>query len=489
MKTICLLSGGMDSAVLLWWLQAWGHEVRCLSVDYGQRHRRELQAAVELSRRAKVEHKIIDLHPAKELMLGSSQTDPSVPVPEGHYAEESMKLTIVPNRNMILLALAGAWAVSTKSEVVAYAAHAGDHAIYPDCRPEFAEVMDRAFQLCDWHPVRLWRPFVEPSKTKGDLARIGTELGVPFDLAWTCLPGDTEIVTLNGVCPILSLEPGDWVWGYSERGWTPSRVESFMVRGLKPVFEVVVKDAVGKVTSFKATGDHRLMLRQGGYARVDELDAGASLMQSSIHTLKVTRRQITDKTYLAVQPHSSWKEKSEYLHRIVAGFFGADLSGDMVVHHKDGDTFNNLPDNLEVLPRGEHSRLTDSIKLAGTPESRRRKSIKTKKSWASLTTEQYQARCAAISKGRRSNHRLVSVRLIGEELTYDIQTSTRNFALAAGIFVHNCYQGQEEHCGRCGSCCERREAFQLAGVTDPTRYKKNPSGMAPEGSGIGLATP
>lgn len=109
-----------------------------------------------------------------------------------------MKLTVVPNRNMILLALAGAWAVSTKSEAIAYAAHAGDHAIYPDCRPEFAEAMQGALLLCDWHPVRIARPFLAMSKA--DLVKLGAELGVPFALTWSCYKGGDKHCGKCGTC-------------------------------------------------------------------------------------------------------------------------------------------------------------------------------------------------------------------------------------------------------------------------------------------------
>lgn len=200
MKIILTLSGGMDSAVLLWLLKNQGHEVRCLSVDYGQRHRKELRSAVELARLAGVEHKVVDLSAVRELMAGSSQTS-DLPVPEGHYAEESMKQTVVPNRNMLLLALAGAWAVSTKSDAIAYAAHTGDHAIYPDCRPEFTEAMEKAFQLCDWHPVKLIRPFLQPKPmTKADITKLGQGLGVPFGLTWSCYKGEEVHCGKCGTC-------------------------------------------------------------------------------------------------------------------------------------------------------------------------------------------------------------------------------------------------------------------------------------------------
>jgi 7-cyano-7-deazaguanine synthase len=197
-KTVIVLSGGMDSAVLLHHICALGHQMKAVSVNYGQRHVRELEAAAELSRRLGVEHRVVDLRSLASILGKNSLSDASVEVPEGHYQQESMKLTVVPNRNMLLLSVAIAWAVSLKYDHVAYGAHSGDHAIYPDCRPEFVEAMDRAAQLCDWHHVTLLRPFVHLDK--GDIARRGDELGVPFEITWTCYKGGEKHCGKCGAC-------------------------------------------------------------------------------------------------------------------------------------------------------------------------------------------------------------------------------------------------------------------------------------------------
>lgn len=198
MKTILIYSGGMDSTVLLYHLRAEGQSVAALSIDYGQRHRRELDCAAAICARLGVEHRVADLRGLTPLLTGSSLTDPSVPVPHGHYEEATMKATVVPNRNMLLLATAAAWAIALKADTVAYAAHSGDHAIYPDCREEFAEAMDRAIGLADWHAVHLQRPFV--GLTKADLVRRGAALAVPFADTWSCYEGGAEHCGRCGTC-------------------------------------------------------------------------------------------------------------------------------------------------------------------------------------------------------------------------------------------------------------------------------------------------
>ena len=187
MKAVVLFSGGLDSTVLACHLLDEGAEVRLLSIDYGQRHAKELAHGEALAKHMNLPRKSLLLPDLGDILGGSSLTDDSVALPEGHYAEESMKATVVPNRNMILLALAGGYALSSRFDTIAYAAHAGDHAIYPDCRPEFAEAMEKALGLADWKDLNLYRPFVD--MTKADLVKLGTELGTPLEMTWSCYAG------------------------------------------------------------------------------------------------------------------------------------------------------------------------------------------------------------------------------------------------------------------------------------------------------------
>lgn len=199
-KTIVVYSGGLDSTVLLAEMVRQGREVRALSVNYGQRHRKEILAANEICDRLSVEHQIVNLSGLREIMQGSSQTDSSVPVPHGHYAEESMKLTVVPNRNMLLLATAATWAISLKYDTIAYGAHAGDHAIYPDCRPAFVNAFQETLALADWHKVVLEGPFTE--MTKDQIVRMGVKAGHTelMGLSWSCYEGGDLHCGKCGTC-------------------------------------------------------------------------------------------------------------------------------------------------------------------------------------------------------------------------------------------------------------------------------------------------
>lgn len=133
------------------------------------------------------------------LLHGSALTDPAVSVPDGHYTEDSMKATIVPNRNAIMLAIGCAAAYSSSAEVVALAVHAGDHFIYPDCRPDFIDAFERMERLAMEMPtLRIETPFLR--RTKADIVRTGADLGVPFEETWSCYKGGTSHCGTCGTC-------------------------------------------------------------------------------------------------------------------------------------------------------------------------------------------------------------------------------------------------------------------------------------------------
>lgn len=197
MKTVAIFSGGMDSATLVKKLIDAGDEVLCLTVDYGQRHRKEILAAKSICELWRLTHKVVDLSSIASLMPNNSQTG-GIAVPHGHYAEENMKKTVVPNRNMVMLAVAAAWAINEKADRIAYGAHSGDHTIYPDCRPEFVDALSAAIGLADWHKIDIYAPFL--SIDKGEIAKLGLMIGVPFEMTWTCYEGLDEPCLKCGAC-------------------------------------------------------------------------------------------------------------------------------------------------------------------------------------------------------------------------------------------------------------------------------------------------
>jgi 7-cyano-7-deazaguanine synthase len=187
-KAIVIHSGGLDSTTLLYHLRAEKWEVKSLSVDYGQRHReRELAAAETICARLGVERRVLDLRSFVEFFGRNSLTDLSVAVPDGPYAKATIPLTTVPNRNMILLSVGIAWAVSLKFDAVAFGAHSGPHTNYPDCSPAFAEAMDCAAGQCDDWQISVLAPFVRWDKAA--IVARGVELAVPFELTWSCYKG------------------------------------------------------------------------------------------------------------------------------------------------------------------------------------------------------------------------------------------------------------------------------------------------------------
>ena len=194
MRAILSLSGGMDSTSLLINLLSNGYEVSCISFDYGQKHKLELIKAknniVFLRENGhKIDHKIIDLTSVMSL-LSSALTDPKINIPEGHYEEDQMKLTVVPNRNAIFSSILYGYAISLSNlhntdVQIALGVHSGDHTIYPDCRPEFYESINNSFSLGNWdsEKVSFYLPFIEGNKKYilEDALKSCQILGISFD--------------------------------------------------------------------------------------------------------------------------------------------------------------------------------------------------------------------------------------------------------------------------------------------------------------------
>jgi 7-cyano-7-deazaguanine synthase len=198
MRVIVIYSGGLDSTVALWWHKAQGHKVKALGFDYGQRHKKELQTARAICEENSIPFDVVDLSALTKFIGGSSQTSMDIQVPDGHYADESMKLTVVPNRNMIMLSIAAGHAISLKFDAISYAAHGGDHAIYPDCRMEYINALGSVMALADWHPIKLIAPFAGMTKT--EIVKLGSELNSPLEKTWSCYKGMEAHCGKCGTC-------------------------------------------------------------------------------------------------------------------------------------------------------------------------------------------------------------------------------------------------------------------------------------------------
>ncbi|TKB45974.1 7-cyano-7-deazaguanine synthase QueC [Thalassotalea mangrovi] len=196
-KVVVIYSGGMDSFTVLNRAVRDNKEVFALSFDYGQRHVKELEYAANVCRELGIEHKVIDITSINQLLAGSSLTD-DIDIPEGHYEEQSMKSTVVPNRNMILLSLAVGYAVSKGAGQVYYGAHSGDHAIYPDCRPEFVLKMNEVCKIANYEPVEIYSPYLTVSKI--DILTDGLQMGLDYSKTWTCYNGREKACGKCGAC-------------------------------------------------------------------------------------------------------------------------------------------------------------------------------------------------------------------------------------------------------------------------------------------------
>ncbi|TYC53663.1 7-cyano-7-deazaguanine synthase QueC [Rhodobacterales bacterium] len=199
MKILVICSGGMDSVTLAHKVAREHDLVGLLSFNYGQRHAKELDFAKACADELKTEHILIDISDIGRRLTGSALTD-DVDVPDGHYAEDTMKITVVPNRNAIMLTIAYGIAASRGAESVATAVHGGDHFIYPDCRPAFTESFEamQRHALEGFAEISLFTPYVHSSKA--DIAAEGVRLGVDHRKSWSCYKGGDVHCGRCGTC-------------------------------------------------------------------------------------------------------------------------------------------------------------------------------------------------------------------------------------------------------------------------------------------------
>lgn len=194
--SIIVLSGGMDSVTLL-------HDRKeqialAVTFDYGSRHNaREIECARKNCGMLGIEHIVIPLafmgqYFKSSLLIGGED------IPEGHYTDESMKSTVVPFRNGIMLAIAAGLAESRGLKKVMLANHSGDHAIYPDCRPGFVDAMSKAISEGTYDGITIDAPYTDISKS--DIARIGKRIGVDYNLTYSCYKGREKHCGVCGTC-------------------------------------------------------------------------------------------------------------------------------------------------------------------------------------------------------------------------------------------------------------------------------------------------
>ena len=197
-KVVVLLSGGLDSTTLAYLLKSEGYKLFTLSFNYGQRHKKELECAEEIAKILNSTHKTVDITSITSLISKGALTG-STPVPHSHYTAETQKITIVPNRNSILLSLAFGYAVKLGISNVAYAAHKNDFTIYPDCREDFASRFEDAIRWAnDNFKLNLLRPLI--NKTKAEIVKLGLSLKVPYQKTWSCYEGDDLACGQCGTC-------------------------------------------------------------------------------------------------------------------------------------------------------------------------------------------------------------------------------------------------------------------------------------------------
>lgn len=204
-RAVAVVSGGMDSVTALYYVRDLVEDVsqdlRMISFDYGQKHVKELDCAIYHAEVLGIRHDIIDLTSLSTL-LSSSALVGKTDVPDGHYADETMKATVVPNRNMMMLSIAAAVAVNDKAKFIVAGMHAGDHPIYPDCRVEFVSSFNTTVGLATEgfaaEGMRVITPFLYEGKD--EIVREGVRLGVDYQYTWSCYKGGNIHCGTCGTC-------------------------------------------------------------------------------------------------------------------------------------------------------------------------------------------------------------------------------------------------------------------------------------------------
>ena len=198
MKALVVFSGGLDSTTALYWAVNQYKETETLSFDYGSKHNQiEHSYARQTCKKLRVKNTIINLDFMNQYFK-SDLLQSGGEIPEGYYTAQNMKSTVVPFRNGIMLSIAAGFAESNECNVLILGNHSGDHAIYPDCRPEFIEgIKEAIYQGTEKH-IEVVSPFC--NSTKGEIVKIGRQLGVDFSLTYSCYKGGQKHCGVCGTC-------------------------------------------------------------------------------------------------------------------------------------------------------------------------------------------------------------------------------------------------------------------------------------------------
>jgi len=197
-KVVVVFSGGLDSTTLLYWAKKHYQDVEALTFNYGSKHNeKEIHFAKEHCLALGVKHQIINLN-LNEWGFTSSLLKDGEKIPEGHYAAENMKSTVVPFRNGIMLSIAVGYAENIKADRVLLGSHSGDHDIYPDCRREFTLAISLAASLGTYNNVKIESPFNDMKKE--DIVKEGKDLKVLYDRTWSCYEGGDRPCLKCGTC-------------------------------------------------------------------------------------------------------------------------------------------------------------------------------------------------------------------------------------------------------------------------------------------------
>jgi len=188
MKAVLLLSGGLDSTTTLFYALRKGYDCFCLIFDYSQRHRREIESAIKISKFAGCKYKILKV----SLPESSALTSRKIKIPEGKEKRKGIPATYVPARNTLFISYALSWAEGLGAERIFIGANAIDYSGYPDCRPKYYKMWNELIKRgtksgVEGRKIRIETPLIK--KTKKDIVKLAVKLNVPLRLTWSCYRG------------------------------------------------------------------------------------------------------------------------------------------------------------------------------------------------------------------------------------------------------------------------------------------------------------